>query len=203
MSIAKITESLLTNIANAIRTKLGVATTYTPAEMATAIASIPTGAKNYVTGTFKTGTTTGAAQEVTIPYTGSGYPIACLIYVKGGAYNNTSSGDTNWYNSVQRYAIGQWAMSKSNQTTTPTYGTSGAANQGVTMSIFKNSTSTATTYSRTSAMSTNTFSSSNAGNTAATAVRFKSATKMSVYVASTSYGLLADTEYTYHIIYSS
>lgn len=203
MSIAKITESLLTNIANAIRTKLRVATTYTPAEMATAIASIPTGATNYVTGTFKTGTTTGAAQEVTIPYTGSGYPIACLIYVKGGAYNNTSSGDTNWYNSVQRYAIGQWAMSKSNQTTAPTYGTSGAANQGVTMSIFKNSTSTATTYSRTSAMSTNTFSSSNAGNTAATAVRFKSATKMSVYVASTSYGLLADTEYTYHIIYSS
>ena len=203
MSIAKITEQLLTNIANAIRTKLGVATTYTPAEMATAIASIPTGATNYVTGSFTTSSTTGAAQTVTIPYTGSGYPIACLIYVKGGAYNNTSSGDTTWYNSVQRYAIGQWAMSKSNQTTTPTYGTSGAANQAVTMSIFKNSTSTATTYSRTSAMNTNTFSSSNATGAAATAVRFKSATQMSVYVASSSYGLLADTEYTYHIIYSS
>lgn len=203
MSIAKITESLLTNIANAIRTKLGVATTYTPAEMATAIASIPTGATNYVTGSFTTSSSTGAAETVTIPYTGSGYPIACLIYVKGGAYNNTSSGDTNWYNSVQRYAIGQWAMSKSNQTTAPTYGTSGAANQGVTMGIFKNSTSTPTTYSRTSAMTTNTFSSSNATGAVATAVRFKSATQMSVYVASSSYGLLADTEYTYHIIYSS
>ena len=203
MSIVKITEEYLTAIANAIRQKLGVSTQYRPADMAPAIASIPTGATNYVTGSFTTSSTTGAAETVTIPYTGSGYPIACLIYVKGGAYNNTSSGDTNWYNSVQRYAIGQWAMSKSNQTTTPTYGTSGAANQGVTMSIFKNSTSTATTYSRTSAMSTNTFSSSDAGNTAATAVRIKSATQMSVYVASSSYGLLADTEYTYHIIYSA
>lgn len=203
MSIVKITESYLTAIADAIRGKLGVSTQYRPADMAPAIASIPTGATNYVTGSFKTSSTTGAAETVTIPYTGSGYPIACLIYVKGGAYNNTSSGDTNWYNSVQRYAIGQWAMSKSNQTTTPTYGTSGAANQGVTMSIFKNSTSTATTYSRTSAMNTNTFSSSNATGAAATAVRFKSATQMSVYVASSSYGLLADTEYTYHIIYSA
>jgi len=43
MSRAIITESLLTAIANAIRTKLGGSDEYTPAEMATAIASIPTG----------------------------------------------------------------------------------------------------------------------------------------------------------------
>ena len=40
MSRAMITESNLTAIANAIRAKLGVETTYTPAQMATAIGTI-------------------------------------------------------------------------------------------------------------------------------------------------------------------
>lgn len=43
MSRALITESYLTGIANAIRTKLGVQDTYTPPQMASAIESIPTG----------------------------------------------------------------------------------------------------------------------------------------------------------------
>ena len=43
MSRAMITESYLTGIANAIRTKLGVQDTYTPPQMAAAIESIPTG----------------------------------------------------------------------------------------------------------------------------------------------------------------
>ena len=43
MSKVLVTDTNLTNIANAIRTKLGVQTTYTPSEMAAAIASIPQG----------------------------------------------------------------------------------------------------------------------------------------------------------------
>lgn len=43
MSKALITEAYLTDIANAIRTKLGVQDTYTPPQMAAAIESIPTG----------------------------------------------------------------------------------------------------------------------------------------------------------------
>lgn len=43
MSYAKIDESLLTGIANAIRGKNGSSDTYTPAQMATAISAIPTG----------------------------------------------------------------------------------------------------------------------------------------------------------------
>lgn len=42
-TLAIITQSYLTDIANAIRAKLGVATTYKPSEMAAAIASIPSG----------------------------------------------------------------------------------------------------------------------------------------------------------------
>lgn len=50
MSIARIDESLLTSIADAIRTKTGSSDTYTPAEMAAAISEIETG------GTTPTGT---------------------------------------------------------------------------------------------------------------------------------------------------
>ena len=160
------------------------------------------GASNFVTGTFTTGSSAGVG-SVTIDYSGSGYPIMCYVVVDNGAYNNTSTGDTNWYNSVQRYAIGVWAMSKSNFTTAPTYSTSGSANQAVTMSIYKNSTSQSTTYTRTSAMNTNTFSSSNASNAAATTIRFKANKTLSYYVNTSSYGLLPSTTYRYFIVYSS
>lgn len=161
------------------------------------------GRTDVISGTFTTGSSTGTVESVTIPYTGTGFPIAAIIYIKGGAYNNTSSGDSEWYSSVQRYAVGQWTMHKAVQDSTPTFTTSGTQNQAVITAIYKNSTSSSTSYTRTSAMNTNTFSSSNASNAAATCVRFKSKTQMSIYVASTSYGLLANTEYTYHIIYSS
>lgn len=58
-----ITNSLLTAIANAIRTKLGVQDTYTPAEMATAIASIPTGS----TITLPTDCSRGKAWNPIVP----------------------------------------------------------------------------------------------------------------------------------------
>lgn len=160
------------------------------------------GASNFVTGTFTTGSSAGVG-SVTISYSGSGYPLMCYVVIENGAYNNTSTGNTTWYNSVQRYAIGVWAMSKSVFTSTPTYSTSGSANQAVTMAIYKNSTSTATTYTRTSAMNTNTFSSSNASNAAATAIRFKANKTLSYYVNTSSYGLLPSTTYRYYIVYSS
>lgn len=156
------------------------------------------GASNFVHGEFTSNSSAGV-QSVTIPYTGTGYPIMAYIVVKGGAYVS----GTTWYSSLQRYAIGVWAMSKSVFSSSPTYTTSGAANQAVTMSIYKNSTSTSTTYTRTSAMNTNTFSSSNASNAAATAVRFKSSTSLSVYVNTSSYGLLPGIDYEYFIVYSS
>ena len=43
MSKALITQSYLTDIADSIRTKLGVQTTYTPSQMSSAIDSIPSG----------------------------------------------------------------------------------------------------------------------------------------------------------------
>lgn len=156
------------------------------------------GASNFVMGTFTADTGTGAAHSISIPYTGTGYPIAAMVFIAGGAYES----GTTWYTSTQRYAVGQWTFSKSVQSSTPSYTTSGAANQGVTTWVFKNNASSATSYSRSSAMNTNVLTSSNATGAGATCVRFKGKTTLSYYTASTSYGLLAGQEYKYIVIYS-
>ena len=198
MTKVAVTETYLIDIADAIRQKTGSVDTYKPSEMANAILDISGGASNFVHGAFTTSSSAGA-HTVTIPYTGNGYPVMALVVVEGGAYVS----GTDWYNSMQRYAVGQWAMSKSVMDTEPTYGTSGTQNQGVVTAIYKNSTTSSTSYTRTSSMSANTFSSSNANNSATTCVRFRSKTSMSVYTNTSSYGLLPSTEYEYFIVYSS
>lgn len=197
MSKALITESLLTDIADAIRSKLSSQDEYTPAEMAIAIDTISAGASNVVQGTF-VGTTTGAAMDVSLGYTGSGYPVACVIWPDGGFVGNTT-----WYDAIQRYAIGMYAMTKSYESQTPTYTTSGAANQAAVLSRYKNSTSSATSFTNGSGQTVNTYSSSNATASSTTPVRFKSDGTMSVFIASTSYGFMAGVTYKYAIIYSS
>lgn len=153
----------------------------------------------FVTGTFTTGSSAGTG-SVSIPYSGTGYPIMAIVVIDNGAYNSAVSG---WYDSTQRYAVGQWTMTKSVFTSTPTYSTSGAANQGVTTAIYKNSASSSTSYTRTSGMNTNIFSSSNAANAALTCVRFTGHKTLSYYVNTSSYGLLPNTTYRYYINYSA
>ena len=164
------------------------------------------GASNIKQGTFTTGSTGGGTATFDTGYSGSGYPIALIIYVDGGAYNNGTGGNTTWYNSVTRYDCGWYAMVKSRTTTTPTYGTSGADNYGTVAIIYKNSTSTATTYTRTSSMTANSYSSSNAGASTACA-RFKGNGKtVSYYIGnagSSTIGFAKSTKYAYIAIYSS
>lgn len=164
------------------------------------------GVTNVVQGTFTTSSTRNTTQTVTLSYTGTGYPIAVMIFVSGGAYNNSRNGNTTWYNSVNRYDVGNYFMSKARTTTTPSYSTSGADNYGNVAIIYKNSTSTATTYTRTSTMTANVFSSSNAQSSTA-CVRFKgNGTTMNIYIGnkSSSYiGFASETEYSYIVIYSS
>lgn len=159
-------------------------------------------------GSFTTGSTRNTTQNTTINYTGTGYPIAVMVFIKGGAYNNSSTGNTTWYNSLNRYDVGHYSMSKARVTTTPGWTTSGADNQGVVDIIYKNSTSTATTYTRTSTMTANVFTNTSTSAQASTAcVRFKGdSTTMSVYIGnkgSGSIGFASDTEYSYIVIYSS
>lgn len=169
------------------------------------------GASNIITGTFITSSTTGAASTFTIPYTGTGYPMQLRIWIDGGTYNRSSEGNTTWYNSTQRYAIGEFSVTKAIMTSAPTWEDSGEANRGVVMLIYKNSASTATSYSRTSTMAANTFTSSStsATSTNTTAVRFKGNGKtvsywVGYYTSSSSYqyGLMANTKYAYLAVYS-
>ena len=166
------------------------------------------GASNIVTGTFTTGSTRAAASSTTLSYSGSGYPIAVMVYIDGGAYNNTSGGNTTWYASVNRYDVGTFYATKSEMNTTPTYVSSGdvTANGAVVAIIYKNSTTDSTNYTRTSNMSAKMYNSSNASTTY-NCIRFKGNGKtLSWYVgnkASNNIGLAPSTKYAYIVIYSS
>ena len=166
---------------------------YTSAGVRTQGTASGGGSSNIVTGTFTTPATTGAASTFTIPYTGTG--------------------NTTWYNLVQRYAIGEFSITKARMDSAPSWGTGGAENYGVVMLLYKNSTSTSTSYSRTSGVTVNSFSTSDASassNAATTAVRFKGNGKTVSYwvgyytsSSSYSYGLVANTKYAYLAVYSS
>ena len=165
------------------------------------------GATNIVQGTFTTANTGGGTGTVTLDYSGNGYPIACFIYVDGGAYNDTSQGNTEWYNSLNRYDCGFYSMTKARTTSSPSYSTSGADNYGVVTIIYKNSTSTATTYTRTSTMTANTYTNSSTNASASTnCIRFKGNGKTLAYYTgnrgSSSIGLARNTTFQYIVIYS-
>lgn len=159
------------------------------------------GASNIVTGTFKYTQTSASAQTITLDYTGSGYPIACAIVLDDGVLNST------YTNTVARYSIAQYFMTKTYMSQTPTYTTSGDANQGAVATVYKSSTSTAATLTRTSSATVNTFSSSASSASTTTCVRFTAKNKMSVYAGASSgtsrYGFFNGLQYRYWVIYSS
>ena len=161
------------------------------------------GASNFVTGTFTTLTTTLTNGTVTVPYTGSGYPVMLVIVVEGGMYNPEISG---WYNSITRYAVGQVTICKAIATSTPSYETSGTNNYGTIEVIYKSSASSATGYTSTRSVTANSYASSDAGGSSSLCIRWKgNGTTISYRTAggtASSYGLLADTTYRYYAVYS-
>ena len=74
MSTALITESLLTNIANAIRAKAGTNQTFTPAQMVTAIQNIPAGISedNIIERNVSTLFRTSSIYNETVSFIGQG-----------------------------------------------------------------------------------------------------------------------------------
>ena len=156
------------------------------------------GASNIVTGTFK-GTTTGAAMDVDLAYTGNGYPVAIVIYPKEGAYNSNSTA----YTLVQRYASLWFNAVKAYADVAPNYDNSGTDDQYTITNRTKSSSSSSTNYGTNIGPDVIVASGGNAGATVQNVVKLKSKTKMSVYIASSSYGFPANIEFKYHVIYSS
>lgn len=159
------------------------------------------GASNLVTGTF-TGTTTGAAIDVTLNYSGSGYPVVVVIYPTEGPYNSTTG---SFYNLVQRYAIATYYSIKSETNSTPTYPstyTTSKVNEGIYLCRYKSS-ATSALGALASGATTYNYRDTDAVSDVTKVLMIRSKTKMSVFIASTSYGFAANIEYKYWVIYSS
>ena len=158
------------------------------------VTSVP----SVVTGTFTPNSAdAGTAVEISIPYTGTGYPIELMIDVDGGIDGNTS------YSSlIDRYSMARQFYSKEYHGTTPTYGSSGTENIFRAQYLYKSSDTSATNYSgaNSTAYLTN---NANATASSANCIRMKSATTMSIFVKSTSYGYSPNITYRYLILYSS
>lgn len=170
--------------------------TYDVTNYASAEVDVSGGASNIVEGTF-TGTTTGAAMSIDLGYTGNGYPIAAVIYPDGGMYGNTTFHDT-----IQRYAIGYYSMAKTYDSQAPTYSGSSASNNGTVAIRYKSSTSSATTFSASGSNSANIYITTAPSGSTSLAVKFSNRATMKVFIASTSYGFMANITYRYIVIYS-
>jgi len=152
----------------------------------------------YVTGKFTF--TESGANSITIPYTGSGYPIACFIYPSNGS---NKSGD-DFASLVQNKVEAMYSMIKLDVSTPPTYNDRTAStNKASVASLYKSSNSDPTTMGASGSGSYATYRSDAAGDAWDSLVKFNSNTSMSVYIASTSYGFAKDIEYSYLVIYSS
>ena len=158
------------------------------------------GASNIVTGTFK-GTEDGA-MEVSIPYTGSGWPVNVMIAPVKGFYN-PNGGDYSAL--VQQNAVGVFALTKRVPDGEPTWtAISNNNNKGAAMVYYKNSSTSATSYKAIGQYDFLYYYPTNAGSADVDKVlRIKSPTVLSVNISSTGTGFAKDIEYTYTIQYSS
>ena len=160
------------------------------------------GATNLIQGSFTLTQDTEGAYNITIPYNGTGYPIAAMIFPAGGPYNPGE----DFYTTINRYAVSCWMLCKSVQDVASTYQTSGTANQGTVVTVYKSSTTNASSYNRGGGQNTNIYSSAAAdGGTAPTVARFKNATTMSLYMktaGSNQYGFAQNVTYDYIVVYS-
>lgn len=156
------------------------------------------GASNFVQGSF-TLTSTGS-HDISIPYSGNGYIVAFMACVKGGRKDGSA-----WAALVQRYAIESWKMNKTYPENAPSYeagGGTSASGGGSIQSVYKSSTSSATSYSAVANQQYKVYDNNAAQNYDNTAVRIRSKDVFAVYGSDTGRGFALNIEYEYYAIYS-
>ena len=164
--------------------------------------SVPTGSL-LVRGTFTPSSSDkGTSTNITIPYSGNGYPVSCLIYPSAGAYKSGS----DMYELIQDKVVAIFCAIKSDMGTAPDYydSTDLSKNGVFSFGVYKDGSSDKTSYSYGMAKEYSMYIERwGAGETHSGCARFNSATTLAVYVANTSYGFKDGIEYTYEIVYSS
>jgi hypothetical protein len=159
------------------------------------------GASNVVTGTFKSATV-GASVDVDIDYSGTGYPIAMLIFVAEGADNTNGT----FYQTTLRGANIFYVIVKNATDVSPTYSGAGATDMANYFSKYKNS-ATDNTAIYTNGGSTNIYNNANAATNNDRIVRLRSNKKFAVFMCaangSANGGFAPNVDYRYVIVYSS
>ena len=158
--------------------------------------NVSSGASNVVVGTFTAGTA-GAAQTLSIDYSGSGYPVSLGIYPNDGFVTGSSVAKVG-----HQYAIICFFAIKSN-TSAPDYSGSGGNNQCYGAFQYKSNASTGTANGATRINASALFNSASAVTSAPYFVRINSKNSLSLFVSDTSYGFLSGVTYKYVIVYSS
>lgn len=165
------------------------------------VVNVSGGLTNVARGTF-TATASDTAYEITTTYTGSGYPIALSIWPSEGSWCTGGS----YRDLVKRYAIGFYALAKTNIGNAPTYTGADTTYDGTSINYwYKSSSSDA---SQLQAGSTNLNMSYNdvaGGSGSNNTVKIRSKTKISVFIIGTAYGygFAPNVEYSYCVVYSS
>ena len=230
MGIKTVQDTSLTSVANAIRVKAEISGTLEfPDEFVSAIQNIstgitPSGTKtitengtydvtnfasadvnvsgggggNLVSGSFKA--TEDGVLNISLPYIGTGYPIALIIYVKDG-YN--ASDNTDFYDLVSSGAMCVWGAIKSYPNVAPNYAGTGTANGLDAFHVRKNSSSNAHQYTAQTSANTALFRATEPFSSWNNLISIPSATSMKVFANSTGLTFRPNVEYAYHIIYSS
>lgn len=231
MGIKTVQDTSLTSVANAIRVKAEISGTLEfPDDFVSAIQNIstgitPSGTKtitengtydvtnfasadvnvsgggggNSVSGSFKA--TEDGVLNISLPYIGTGYPIALIIYVKDG-YN--ASDNTDFYGLVSSGAMCVWGAIKSYPNVAPNYDGNGVEDGLDAFHVRKSSSTDAHRYNAQTSANTPLFRASNPfASSWNNLISVPSATSMEVCADSTGLTFRPNVEYAYHIIYSS
>lgn len=149
---------------------------------------------NVVVGTF-VGTTEGAAMDIDIPYTGNGYPVSVMIYP-------SASAEAVFDSTIHQNAVAFYSSVKNGLSQSPAY-SGGTDDKAKVLYRSKSSSSNASAMSDSSGITASIYDNVDATGSTNNVVKINSATKLSVYIiGSVGKGFLANTEYTYIVVYS-
>lgn len=152
----------------------------------------------HISGTF-TPTTAGQTMTVTVPYTGSGYPIVLVAYASEGSYNPNGT----YYSTVEYRGVVSYATIKNVMSTAPTYVRSNPDDYAMVFVCYKNNSSDSTSVASAMAKNNSVYYTGTSAASSGELLRINSATEFNIMTANNAYGFAPNVEYTYHVIYSS